>query len=82
MTSQTRKQIITLQMHILSNISRSKDIQTVKFGHLIENNFTIFFIKNYAENEMETSSRPIFVYGITWGKCKWSTPADLELDME
>ena len=36
MTSQTGKQIITI--HILPNISRSKDNQTIKFGQLIEYN--------------------------------------------
>ena len=34
MTSSTRKQIITT--HILLNISRSKDNQTMIFGQLIE----------------------------------------------
>ena len=36
MTPQSGKQIIT--KHILSNISRSKDNQTMKFGQLIEYN--------------------------------------------
>ena len=34
MTSQIRQQITAI--HILSNISRSKDAQTMKFGQLIE----------------------------------------------
>ena len=34
MTSQTRKQIITI--HKLSNISRRKGNQTIKYGQLIE----------------------------------------------
>ena len=33
MTSQTGQKIIT--MHVLSNISRSKDNQAMKFGQLI-----------------------------------------------
>ena len=33
MTSQTAEQ--TIAIHILSNISRSKGNQTMKFGHLI-----------------------------------------------
>ena len=35
MTSQTGQQIITI--HILPNISRSTDNQTMKFGHLKQN---------------------------------------------
>ena len=45
MTSQTRTQTITI--NILSDISKSKDNQTTKFGQLQE----IFFFKNNAENE-------------------------------
>ena len=36
MMSKTRQQIVTL--HILHNISRSKDNQAIKFGHVIEYN--------------------------------------------
>ena len=36
MTSKTEQQIIT--MHILPNISRSKENETMKFGQLIEHN--------------------------------------------
>ena len=43
MTSQTGKQITTT--HILSNISRSKDTQTVKFGQLIEYNVRNIFLQ-------------------------------------
>ena len=40
-------------MHILPNISQSKDNQTMKLGQLIEYNMKheIFFFKNHAENE-------------------------------
>ena len=41
MASQTRQQIITI--HILHDISRSKDNQTMKFGQLIENNIKKYF---------------------------------------
>ena len=37
-------------IHILPNISGSKDNQTMKFGQLIEYK-KIFLFKNYAENE-------------------------------
>ena len=50
MTSQTGKQIIAI--HILSNISRSKSNQTVKFGQLIEYNMKSVFHKNHAESEV------------------------------
>ena len=43
MTSQTGQQIIT--MHIICNISRSKDNQTMKFGQLIEDNMINFFLE-------------------------------------
>ena len=41
-TSQTGQQIITL--HILPNISRSKDDQIMKFGQLIEYNMRNIFL--------------------------------------
>ena len=43
MTSQTGQQII--KMHILSNISRSKDNQAVKFDQLIEFNMRHIFVE-------------------------------------
>ena len=46
-------------MHILTNISKSKGIQTVKFGQLIISE--IIPLKT-AENERETSSQPLFVF--------------------
>ena len=43
MTSQTRQQIITI--HILPNISRSKDNQTMKFGQLIDYNMKMILLE-------------------------------------
>ena len=43
MTSQPGKEIIA--KHILPNISRSKDNQTMKFGQLIEYNMKNIFIE-------------------------------------
>ena len=61
MTSQSGQQIIT--MHILSNISRSKDNKTVKFGQLIEyNQRNIFLQKPCRKWGRETSSRSLFVF--------------------
>ena len=52
-TSQPGKQ--TTAIHILPNISRSKDNQTMKFGRLTEYNKTnIFLEKLYAKCRGET----------------------------
>ena len=50
MTSQTGQQIITV--HILSNISRSKVNQAVKFGQLKELDMR-FSLKNHTQNALE-----------------------------
>ena len=47
LTSQPRKQ--TISIHILSNISRSKDNHANKLGQLIET----FFLKNHTQNVVE-----------------------------
>ena len=45
-------------MHILPNISRSKDKQTKKFGQLIEYNMKYIFLeKSYRKYGEETSLR-------------------------
>ena len=52
MTSEPWKQ--TIAMHILSNISRSKGNQTMKFGQLIEYSMrNIFVLKNHTHDVME-----------------------------
>ena len=57
MTPQSSQQTIVL--HILPNISRSKDNQTMKFGKLIECNMrNIFLEKSYAKCYGKTSPRP------------------------
>ena len=43
MTLQFGQESIT--MHILPNITRSKGNQTMKFGHLIENNMRNIFLQ-------------------------------------
>ena len=49
----------TIAIHILPNISRSKDNQTMKFGQLIECNMrNIFLQKSYTKCSGETSPRP------------------------
>ena len=56
MTSQTEQQIIT--MHILPNISKNKDGQTMKFGPLKEHNIrTIFLEQSYTKCGSEASPR-------------------------
>ena len=45
--------------HILSNISRSKDNQTMKFGQLMEYKMRkVFLEKSYAKRDGETGPRP------------------------
>ena len=49
MRSQPEQEAITI--HILTNISRSKGNQAMKFIHLIEHNMrNIFFLKNHTQN--------------------------------
>ena len=50
MTSQAGKQ--TIAIHILTNISRNKGNQTMKFGQLIEYHISeTFFLKNHTQTE-------------------------------
>ena len=57
MTSQPGYQ--TILIHILPNISRSNDNQTVKFGQLLECNMrNIFLEKSYTKGGGKTSPRP------------------------
>ena len=57
MTSQPGQQ--TIVMHILPNISRSKDNQTMTFGQLTERNMKSIFLENsYTKCGGETSPRP------------------------
>ena len=51
MTSQPGK--LTITIHILPNISRSKGNQAMKFSHLIEYNMRNIFLKNHAQNVVE-----------------------------
>ena len=58
MTSQTGQQIITINK--LSNISRSKGNQAMKFNQLIEYNRNIFLEKSYTKSAGEASPRPCY----------------------
>ena len=61
MTSPPGLQTITI--HILPNIPRSKDNQTLKFGQLIEcNKRNIFFFKNHKECEAEKLVPDLFLF--------------------
>ena len=51
MMSQPGKQRIAI--HILPNISRSKDNQAIKFGQLIEYNMKNILLKNHTQNMLE-----------------------------
>ena len=55
MTSQLRKQ--TIAIHILRNISRSKDNQTMKFGQLKYNMRNIFLEKSNTKYGGETNPK-------------------------
>ena len=59
MTSEPYQQ--TIAIHILPNISRSKDNQTMIFGQLIEYKMTnIFLEKSYTKCGGETIPRPFY----------------------
>ena len=59
--SQTGKQ--TIMKHVLPNISRSNDNQTMKFGQLIEYDVrNSFFQKSCRDSGRKTSLRPLFVF--------------------
>ena len=48
-----------IAIHILSNISRSKDNHTTKLGHVIEYNMRYIFLeKSYTKCSGETIPRP------------------------
>ena len=55
MTPQSGKQ--TIAIHLLTNISRSKDNQTIKFGRLIEHNMRKIFLEKLKRGG-QTISRP------------------------
>ena len=59
MTSHTGQKKITI--HILSNISRSKGKQTMKFGQVIEYNMRNVFLEKWnASGGAEASLRPFY----------------------
>ena len=61
MTSQPGLQ--TVAIHILPNISQSKDNQTMKSGQLIEYNKRDIFVKKLCGNwGRETSCRPLILF--------------------
>ena len=59
MASQTGQQIFAI--HILSNISRSKQSKTMKLGQLIKYNMRNAFLeKSYTKSGAEASRRPFY----------------------
>ena len=42
-----------ITIHILANISRSRDNQAIIFGQLLEHNKSNIFLKNYTQNMVE-----------------------------
>ena len=72
MTSQHGLQ--TIPMHILLNISQSKDNQAMKFGQIIEyNKINNFLQKPCRKWGRDTSSRPLFIFwkSLKWGESWW-----------
>ena len=49
---------MTIAIHVLSNISRSKGSQAMKFGQLIEHNMRNVFFKSYTKCHGDTIPRP------------------------
>ena len=50
-------------MHVLSNIARGKDNQTMKFSQLIDDNVPInIFFKNHAKNEAGRLVPDLFLF--------------------
>ena len=64
MTSHIEEQVIII--HILPIISRSKDSQAIKFGHLIDliayTVRNIFLQKSCRKFDRDTSARPPFLF--------------------
>ena len=52
----------TIAIHLLPNISKSKDKQTMKLDQLREYNKKIFFFKNYAKNEKGRLVLDLFLF--------------------
>ena len=48
-------------MGILPDISKSKNNEAMKVGHLIEHNVKIIFFKNYTENEAGRLAQDLFL---------------------
>ena len=49
----------TIAIHILPNISRKEDNQTITFGQLIEDNRKIYVEKSFRKCDGETVTRTI-----------------------
>ena len=54
--------LTTFTIHILLNISRSKDNQTMKLGQFIEYNKGNIFLQKYAQNEMGSLVPDLFLF--------------------
>ena len=74
MTSQTGQQVITI--HILPNISKNKEEETMTFGQLIEYNMrNIFLEKSYTKCGGKASPIPFYK------KSKLSIPLNQQSEM-
>ena len=64
MTSQPGKQ--TIPMHILTNVSRSKSNQGMKFGRLIKYECGLFFLNNHTQNVLNKLFPDPFLENQNW----------------
>ena len=53
--------LITILMHILTNISRGKGNQAMKFGQLVEYNIENIFVKIHTQNVLEKLFPDLFL---------------------
>ena len=60
MTSQTGQQII--RIHILPNISRSKDNPTMTFGQIKKYSMSNIFVKKHAKHEVKKLVPDLFLF--------------------
>ena len=62
----------TIAIHVLPNISQSKDNQPIKFSQLIEYNKRNILLQNLSRKwGKKTSFRPLFIFQKIWGESKY-----------
>ena len=77
MTSQTGWQ--TIVMHILPNISRSKDNQAIKFGHLIECSMRNISLEKFYTKFLDQWPNVLYSFFLLYGKLVLSKYVETKL---